>query len=41
MHNPNELTIKDYIRGSLVLAGMLTFVTSFLVLNGLFWGGAL
>ena len=41
MHNPNELTIKDYIRGSLVLVGMMSFVTVFLILNGMFWGGAL
>ena len=35
MHN-----VKDFIRGSIVFLGMMGVLSGFLIVNGLFWGGA-
>jgi hypothetical protein len=33
-------SIKDFVRGSLVFVGIMSVLSAFLIVNGLFWGGA-
>ena len=33
-------SVKDFIKGSLLFLGLMSFLSGFLIVNGLFWGGA-
>lgn len=33
-------TFKEFIIGSLWFLGLMSFLSGFLIVNGLFWGGA-
>jgi hypothetical protein len=34
------MNVKDFIRGAFVFMSMISVLASFLIVNGLFWGGA-